>query len=98
MESIGYINCQLRNGGTAMPETEPPVVNQGRISAAYWNDAMTLNEEISRMRGEYTEVLKLLERISQLTVKEVVIRTYLSGDTTTSWGENGGGHVERYLR
>ncbi len=62
-------------------------------------DGKTLSEEISRMRSEYTELLKLLERISQLSVKEVVVRTYLSGDTTmTGWGQHGGGHVERYLR
>jgi hypothetical protein len=62
------------------------------------DELIRLSEEIQRISNENVRLSQLLQLVAQSSQREVVVRTYLSGDTATTLGEANGGHVERHLK
>jgi hypothetical protein len=62
------------------------------------DELIRLNEEIQRISNENVRLSQLLQLVAQSASREIVVRTYLSGDTATTLGEANGGYMERYIK
>lgn len=62
------------------------------------DELIRLSEEVQRISNENARLSQLLQLVAQSAQREVIVRTYLSGDTATTLGEANAGYVERYIK